>query len=260
MISLSPVDTSAAGLSPDEKAAIFTPPAKIRITGNMLIVSGTGVPSHPYGPFPACVDSNMDGRFDNPNQVLSKRYAFQIPLHPRPARARNTRHMPPVIGVAVNGVPLFSASSAEGTWAVASEVFDTCNGHPDRMGRYHYHQYSPCLVTTSNTGHAGIMGIIADGYLIFGPIQNSRGAGNKLDACNGHEDPKRGYHYHATTDPAKPLIGCFAGIPERANFFQGEDGRRSRQGCGIPSGGRNGGARKPPDGSGRPARRLPPPR
>lgn len=37
------------------------------------------------------------------------------------------------------------------------------------------------------------------------------------DVCNGHEDPSRGYHYHATPSRFPYLIGGYAGAPEPSN-------------------------------------------
>ena len=62
-----------------------------------------------------------------------------------------------VAAFALNGVPVFTGSSAEKTdpyypqnWAGSStgkaETVDACIGHPQGAGLYHYHMLPPCLV------------------------------------------------------------------------------------------------------------------
>ena len=40
---------------------------------------------------------------------------------------------------------------------------------------------------------------------------------NALDACNGHDDRTRGYHYHVTPGRFPYIIGGYAGYPEPRN-------------------------------------------
>ncbi len=44
-----------------------------------------------------------------------------------------------MIGVALNGVAIFNALDDAGRDAVAHEVQDLCNGHPQMRGEHHYH-------------------------------------------------------------------------------------------------------------------------
>ncbi len=80
----------------------------------------------------------------NPNSIRKQNYKFYIPLEPKPAdKPRKTPFGP--IGVAINGIPFYNQYNAEGADAVKLEVFDSCCGHPDPQGRYHYHKYPVCV-------------------------------------------------------------------------------------------------------------------
>ena len=71
------------------------------------------------------------------------------------------RFMDGIAGFAINGIPIFTASSAEKTdpyypknWVGSStgkaEIVDACVGHPQDTGLYHYHMLPPCLVNAAN--------------------------------------------------------------------------------------------------------------
>src|SRR5206468_12041993 len=55
---------------------------------------------------------------------------------------------PTLFRSAVNGVPFYNPYNAEGQDAAMNDVFDECCGHPDPMGRYHYHIYPKCIHTS----------------------------------------------------------------------------------------------------------------
>ncbi len=49
------------------------------------------------------------------------------------------------IGYALNGVPVYNDANAQSADAYIAEkdTFDTCNGHADGRGIYHYHSETP---------------------------------------------------------------------------------------------------------------------
>jgi hypothetical protein len=59
-------------------------------------------------------------------------------------------------------------------------------------------------------GHPAIIGYALDGFAVHASY--SRAEGETLDACNGHTDSARGYHYHATRSNPY-LLGCNRGVP-----------------------------------------------
>lgn len=192
------------------------------------VIVSTGLPDHAYGPFP--------GR-GNPNSVRPQEYRFRIPLAPRAAAQTAPLPMGP-IAVAVNGVPFFNPYNAEGRNAVEgpyAEVFDSCNGHPDMRGRYHYHQMPNCLLRQRpELARGGVVGWAFDGYEIRGPMEVDGTLPRELDSCNGHADADGVYHYHLTAR-FPYVMGCYRGEPAAENFPRGGPGRGP--GMGPPPGG-----------------------
>jgi hypothetical protein len=184
-----------------------------------LIVETQNLPNHPTAKFP---------NSGNPNTIRAQNFRFKIPLAPRPADVITTVPMGE-IGVAINGVVFFNPFEMGGMNAVAgySEVwFDSCCGHPQQSGVYHYHKYPSCVKTPfpdDGAAHSPIIAFAWDGYPVYGPYvakgvmaRDLTGA-EALDVCNGRFDPDRGYHYHVTPDKFPYLIGGYAGVVEVSN-------------------------------------------
>ena len=128
------------------------------------------------------------------------------------------------IGVLLNGGYFFNALDAGGKDAVAHEIQDSCQGHPEINGAYHYHSVTTCLARReSEREHSGLVGYAFDGFGIYGHRGDfGRVLTNAdLDTCHGHRhsiewDGKKVdmYHYHATWEyPC--TIGCYRGNPLR---------------------------------------------
>jgi hypothetical protein len=195
--------------------------ANVRITHDQdfLIIESQGYPNHPTARFPN--DSN-------PNSILVQQFVFRLPLIPKKADTISRLPMGP-IGMANNGVVFFNPFEAGGMNAVEgySEVWlDSCCGHPQQTGVYHYHKYPACVKSPfkdDGANHSPILGFAFDGFPIHGPYEAKEqfardGQGDRaLDVCNGHEDPMRGYHYHVTPNRFPYIIGGYRGVPERSN-------------------------------------------
>ncbi|MFO1065937.1 MAG: YHYH protein [Pirellulales bacterium] len=184
-----------------------------------LIVRSQGYPNHPTAIFP---------NSDNPNTITVQDFTFRLPLKPRLAEQITRVPMGP-IAMAVNGVVFFNPFEMGGMNAVAgySEVWlDSCCGHPQQTGVYHYHKYPTCVKSPfSDNGkqHSPIIGFAFDGFPIYGPYESegvmakSLEGEQALDVCNGHKDAERGYHYHVTPGRFPYILGGYAGVPEKSN-------------------------------------------
>lgn len=195
--------------------------------------SGNGLPNHPTGIFPVARDSDAYRYDRNPNSIQAYRLQLNIPNAPQVAEQPGCLPMG-IIGVALSGGVFFNALDAPGRDAVANEIFDKCEGHPERNGRYHYHHYSPCFDQGDANLHSPLIGYALDGFGIYGP----RGDGghyisnNQLDECHGHVGPVPGpngqavevYHYHANREFPYTL-GCFRGV---VTASPGRPGPRAR--------------------------------
>jgi hypothetical protein len=219
----------------------FTDNVKVTFTDKYMIVESDGIPNHAHGDFPNAT---------NPNTIKKQNYKFYIPLEPKPAEKPTKTPFGP-IGVAINGIPFYNQYNAEGGDAVKLEVFDSCCGHPDQQGRYHYHKYPVCVKSPFKDPageHSPLIGYAFDGYAIYGPNGEDGKPPTDLDECNGHTDKEHGYHYHVTAGYPY-ILGGYHGVVEQKNLEHGPPGGRGGQGRGVPG---DNGRMGPPDGRGGP--------
>jgi len=211
---------------PPDSPFLKLPNVKVTATETHWIVESDGIPNHPTAKFP---------NRDNPNTIRKQEYNFYIPRKPTKAKTPMRTPMGP-IGVAINGIPIYNQFTAVGTDAVKTEVFDSCCGHPDPGGRYHYHKFPVCVKSPFKPdakGHSALFAFAFDGYPVYGPEETKGKAPTDLDECNGHEDYVRGYHYHATaTEPY--LIGKYRGEPDQRNLARGPGKGGPGKGKGPP--------------------------
>ena len=197
--------------------AKFGGSATVSLDGSTVVIRTTDLPDHksPYwGVGNANYEAATAGVAINPNKIASQSIVFRIPVSPLATTASDTPLGP--MGIAVNGVVLFNQYAA-GRTPLTSEIvsFDRYNGHPSPSNQYHYH-VEPLWLTAS-LGKATYIGVLLDGFPVYGTIDSSGSAPTDLDSCNGHtgattEYPQGIYHYPITSAP--PYIsGCFHGSP-----------------------------------------------
>lgn len=117
------------------------------------------------------------------------------------------------IGASLSGVafaPPAPVDAILGAHTIAP--FDDCGGHVNTVVGYHLHTPVECgTIPASCDDHAPLMGVALDGYAIFAGTTDGGTEPGDLDACRGHEDTVRGYHYHAAATGENLFIGCFHG-------------------------------------------------
>ena len=189
-----------------------------------LVIRSQGYPNHPTALFP---------NSGNPNPIRVQDFTFRLPLEPRLADTITRVPMGP-IGTALNGVVFFNPFEQGGMNAVEgySEVWlDSCCGHPQQTGVYHYHKFPVCVKSPfpdDGHRHSPVIGFAWDGFPVYGPHEADgimardldtlpSPPAPALDVCNGHEDPHRGYHYHATPGRFPYILGGYRGVPEPSN-------------------------------------------
>lgn len=195
-----------------------------------LIIRSQGYPNHPTAIFP---------NSGNPNTIRVQDFTFRLPLVPKKSGVITRLPMGPV-GMALNGVVFFNPFEMAGLNAVEGydEVWlDACCGHPQQTGVYHYHKYPTCVKSPfkdTGAGHSPIIGFAFDGFPVYGPYESEGTRAMELtneralDACNGHEDEQRGYHYHVTPNRFPYILGGYAGVVEPSN---NREFRRARTGA-----------------------------
>lgn len=125
----------------------------VRYSSNNSYVNASGIPSYIIGPY-------LDG---NPSQGTHNAHLFQFPLSPSKNTGTKTGTPLGVMGVFINGVPMYNPLDAmsynnQGVWnrdAIVNEMngFDCAKGHPSPIfqggpppggtlvgGTYHHHQ------------------------------------------------------------------------------------------------------------------------
>jgi hypothetical protein len=193
------------------------------VAGPDRTITTNGLPKHPTGRFPITPDESPEAfAFDrNPNEIRQALRVYNLPITPEVAPRPSCLPLGP-IGVALTGALFFNALDADLRDAVATEIFDACEGHPQQQGQYHYHHDSPCFEQGRTDQHAPLVGFAFDGFGIYGP-RDADGrliANDALDECHGHVGPVMSaegatvtaYHYHITREFPYTL-GCFKGTP-----------------------------------------------
>jgi len=202
------------------QGSVAWPTANVSITttATQRIISGNALPvGSNTGVFPIQPSDPAYAYDRNPNSISSQSVSITLPLDPSFGAAPRCLTGGP-IGYAVNGVPIFDGFDAGGRDAVAHEVQDSCDGHPQQSGMYHYHSSSNCIPGNSNPTST-LIGYALDGFGIYNRFD---AAGNELtnddlDECHGTTSPvlwngsvQNVYHYVATQ--AFPYtLGCFKG-------------------------------------------------
>ncbi|RFC46730.1 MAG: putative conserved protein, phosphatidylethanolamine-binding protein (PEBP) family [Verrucomicrobia bacterium] len=172
----------------------FLPAIELSWDASYLNIASDGLPAHPM----------MIGITAWQQQVpLPQAYSgansWRIPLHPKPASQPamiEGRFLRGAIALAVNGIPIFNPQNNRGEISYEIGELDRWGGHCGRADDYHYHIAPLHLQTTAGKGQP--IAFALDGYPIFGLTEPDDSPVTGLDACHGHEDPKLGYHYHAS--------------------------------------------------------------
>lgn len=187
---------------------------QIALSGTTVVITTRDLPDHksPYwGVGNALYEAPQAGMTVNPNLISAQSITFRIPASPARAAASSTPLGP--MGVATNGVALFNQYAA-GMTPLGPEIlsFDRYNGHPTPQSQYHYH-VEPLWLTAS--AKSTLVGVLLDGFPVYGPQDSTGATPSDLDSCNGHtgttpDYPGGIYHYHITSAPPY-IAGCFAG-------------------------------------------------
>lgn len=191
----------------------------IKLEGDTRVVTANGLPTTQTGTYPVA-RSDDAYQFDrNPNHITRHDVLLRLPAMPQMASAPTCIPMG-MIGFSTTGVSIFNAVDALGRDAPAHEIQDKCNGHPERTGEYHYHDFSPCLgdKRSGPNGTSDLLGYALDGFGIYGMYEKGKKLTTAdLDECHGRVSDvvwngkvQKIYHYVFTEDYPYTL-GCFRG-------------------------------------------------
>lgn len=215
MLALQTRKPQPAGAAPPSIATFFAPFKKkveLRWDSNFLYVESNGMPDHDM----------MVGITAWQQQVpIPQPYfgsnAWQIPLHPLPARnpmSAKTHFFRGAIALAVNGVPIFNPIKNDGrTDTLLAGELDKWGGHCGRADDYHYHVAPVHLEKLTGKGQP--LAFALDGYPIYGYEEADGSKPKGLDKFNGHKDSAGNYHYHATKTYPYINGGFYGEVVER---------------------------------------------
>ncbi len=204
------------------------------LSGGYRVITTNDLPAtHHTGIFPISSDDPAYQFDRNPNSIKTQSLSFKFPAAPQilPSPACIGGE----VGIMTSGVMLFDAFDALLRDAVAREVQDSCDGHPQVSGEYHYHGLSRCF---KDPPVSQVIGYAFDGFPITGPALSGGKylTTDDLDECHGLTseivlDGKKvmTYHYVMTID-----------FPYSVSCFRGKstvNGPTSGTGSGAPSGG-----------------------
>ena len=183
----------------------------VKIENGKRVVTTNDLPDHHTGTFPIA-SSDPAYQYDrNPGTITAQTLAYNLAASPSYGAPQC---MGGEVGVMTTGVALFDAFDAGGRDAGAWEVQDSCDGHPQNKGEYHYHTLSRCIKDTSVQT---VIGYALDGFPITGPKVGDKNflTTDDLDECHGIVsdimlDGKKvtSYHYVMTED-FPYSVSCF---------------------------------------------------
>ncbi|MGI8419384.1 MAG: YHYH protein [Candidatus Levyibacteriota bacterium] len=196
------------------------------VSGSNRISSGNDLPlKTTTGIFPVQATDPAYQYDRNPNTITAHNFTLTLPVNP--TDTPTPACMGGEVGVMLNGVPLFNGFDAAHRDAPAHEVEDSCDGHPQESGEYHYHSLSRCIKDIKETT---VIGYSLDGFPLTGPVLSN---GNylttkDLDECHGMSssimlDGKETtiYHYVMTED-FPYSVSCFRGKPVNLQVIKGQ--------------------------------------
>ena len=182
--------------------------SNLNCTKDLVTFTSTGLPGTEF--------TTMVG-ITATNQQYPRTHSYQFAFPRTPMAASPTVPAPGPIGVAVNGVPLFSpwTQGALLEHTLDSGELDTCGGHAGRGDDYHYHIAPTCLI--NSLGERAIedakspIGIANDGNPIraLGWFRASNSVESQLDACRGMRDASGKYFYNVLTTSKWDILNCF---------------------------------------------------
>jgi len=233
----------------------------VKRDGATRVITTKDLPTdHTTGVFPIDPADDAYTSDRNPNSIQDQDFRLEIPANPKLADQPSCAGGE--VGILKSGVVLFGPIDAGGRDAVAYEVQDECNGHPQVSGAYHYHNVSQCVLDELDTGkgQSKLVGWAFDGFGIYGPrdADGHELTSADLDKCHGitstvtfNAKLQRIYHYVATDDYPY-VVGCFRGTNAVGHGVTSNGGPdQQAQGGGPPAGAPAGGPGMLPPPGGR---------
>ena len=182
--------------------------SNVSCSGTSITFKSNGLPGSAFTTMVGITATNQ--QYPRPHD-----YSFTFPRTPA-AAAAPTVPGSGAIGVAVNGVPLFSPWTQGAILQHTLDMgeLDTCGGHAGRGDDYHYHIAPKCLIDSLGASKVETqklpIGIANDGNPIraLGWFQPSASVESQLDKCRGMRDASGRYSYNVQTTAKWDILNC----------------------------------------------------
>ncbi|MCI2227832.1 YHYH protein [Polaribacter sp. MSW13] len=202
----------------------------IYLQGSNVVIETTGNPNHttPYwgsGHAKYVAPTVTSEAEMTPSLIPGYDAAASLTVSQHPSLASSTTNTSlGAIGIAVSGAAIFNDQEGNGALDQAAGSLDYTGGHIGPQ-EYHYH-LEPRAWTNDDEN---LVGIISDGFFIYGRKCNSTGTyPTDLDASGGHTSTTQHtdsaeYHYHiindlySTTGSYIVFAGPYKGTPNAIN-------------------------------------------
>ena len=222
-------DCETASPTPTTSSAYdeFNPDAvTISFDGDQVTIESNGFPNHttPYWPddHPLYIDKVANNtEVQTPGRITAERsYTLTVSTNPELADTPTTTGLG-AIGIAVSGVPIFNDLEGPNNplQETIVETFDYAGAHNGPSG-YHYHieSYDVPENTMLSYDDEQLVGIMADGFFLYGRREADGSYPTDLDASGGHfgttphSNGEQVYHYHIVNEYYfGSVVALFAG-------------------------------------------------
>lgn len=179
----------------------------ISFDGDEVTIESNGLPNHtsPYWPEtePLYIEPVVAQHL-TPGGIGVRSFTMTVSARPTLAANSSATGLGP-IGIAVTGVPIFNDTEGPNRplEEAIAESFDYAGAHNGPSG-YHYHVESADVPENTVLSHDDekLVGIMADGFLLYGRREMNGSYPTDLDESGGHfgvtphSDGVEVYHYH----------------------------------------------------------------
>ncbi|MFK8162581.1 MAG: YHYH protein [Lewinella sp.] len=204
-------DTNDSGSSASTPLSAFdefnSDAVTISFDGGEINIETTGIPNHTSPYFeetdPSYIEPVVATR-QTPGRIGERTLTVTLPAAPELAASSSATGLGP-IGISVTGVPIFNDTEGPNVplEEQIAETFDYAGAHNGPSG-YHYHVESFDVPENTVLSHDDeqLVGIMADGFLLYGRREMDGSYPTDLDESGGHygvtphSDGELIYHYH----------------------------------------------------------------
>lgn len=198
--------SNIAAFYADSKWKLYNEDGSIKVTKTQQACEGAAKPNVEEIYKNHCVECQPAFYADH----ITTYYIPVLPIYQQaPSRLRRG-----ALGLAFNGVNFDPPAPTDAILkAHTLAPLDDCGGHVNPHAGYHYHAVTGCTKEIPQAdGHAPMIGYAMDGFGMYALLDEQGVQATGLDACGGHEDAQRGYHYHVGEAGSNQVLGCLNGL------------------------------------------------